>query len=1252
MEHRQSPLPGLLLLLVCATVAHAGDTIRVQTLTFADITKRSGTWLFPPPQQYEKVLLEYTLKCDTATTQDQYPCGEWDYLTYIVLTDSTGEFDSTKLTQVNYVVRNSTPDSLLTSSAPVNRIRRYRTTTVSAIATGTWIDIGEADQTYSAILKPSGGRGRFLLRKSDLDSAGLQPGTIGAIRLTATNGGNAKIFTVRLLNTTASTVRAPMSDDGMATVIRRNVDFIQGQNILPFHQGFTWDGSSNILVEMACQSAETTINLSAWTATPQGITDDGTRRCLLFDRGDRVELPSTIGNDLSQQITIAFWAYGFPALLPSDHNVVEAFDAAGNRVLNIHLPWSNGTVYWDAGRSGANGPDRIQKQATPNQFEGSWHHWAFVKNAATRTMTIYLDGQVFMQEAGKSFAMNGITRFVIGSGNAGTYPGMLDDVQIWKTALSAQDIVAWMNKSITSEHPKFLDLIAYLTAEQTLADGRLMDESSGANHATMYGKPIRERLELELLGCLTQVNNARPIMGLLMGPAATGTRLDVDVLQEPEILDVTVYPTNVQQRIYHPDDPDYPGKPTGVEQCYQAGWIPIIDESWLMVDSTWVPPTYTYRRSTQTFYSPIVQFELGRYITPYGIGLDLGPNGFKWIYDVTDFAPLLRNNVTLSAGNQQELINMTFVMIKGLPARDIHQIDQVWYERGAYYPAVLNNTALAPAEVFLHPRASTFRVKTVTSGHDFDNPTNCAEFCPRTHFLNVDGTERFSWLLWKECGDNPVYPQGGTWLIDRTGWCPGAPVDLYEFELTPFTSGKSSVTLDYGIKPDTTSENWGRWEVSGQLIGYGQPNSAVDAELVDVLAPTSWEYYSRSNPICGHPKVVIRNRGSQPLTSVQLTYTIDGQPGGSATWSGILKFLEIDTVILPTPSWPVSEGVHQFEVVVQPSATDEYQDNNSMRTEFRSAPVFYPELEITLRTNNFAAQQYEWELRKIDGEVIGSGSNLADNTLYTDTFNLEVGCYEYRLVNKEGYGLDFWFLRNQLGSGSLQFKSQGTIIKTFEPDFGNTAWMQFSVAEKPTVAVSTDTLYFNTATPQPLERSFSITTANSQPLIVDSINIISFRNYFSIVSIDRSLPDTLLAGDTIHVTVRFDREDVGTASATIRVYSNDVRTPVAIVRAIGNTGATHVDDMFDLHHYAQMAIVPNPVTSQGIVSLQRFDATLRAVTITVIDNIGRVVCTLFEGTLDSNSLELPLPERLGAGAYYVVVASNRGTAAVPFVVPY
>jgi hypothetical protein len=1229
----------------------AADTVRVQTLTFDDITKRSGTWLFPPAQPYEKVLLEYTLKCDSRTTQDQYPCGEWDYLTYIVLTDSTGEFDSSERSQVNFVVRGTTPDSFAYSTASSPRFKSYRGTSASRTTEGTWTTIGAGDQSNTAVLNKNGGRALYILRQEELTSAGLNAGPISGLSLRLLDStGIAKLLTVRLMATQATVIKPPIRDDGFTTVVRRDVPLDDGVIKIPFHQTFNWDGVSNIMIELSCLSVPGTVRLAAGAPLTQGYTDDGSRRALLFGLGDRLIIPADIGAELSSQITIALWAWGNTASLPRNHNALEAFDAQGRRVLNVHLPWSDGTVYWDAGRNGETGPERIQKAATPQEYEGRWHHWAFVKNTSTSTMTIYLDGEVFVEGGGKGLKFEGIKQFIVGSGNAGSYPGLLDEIQIWNTALDQATIKGWMTKKIDYLHPKYENLLAYYDVENVNANGLLRDGSNFGRHARMFGMPVRERLELETLGHLVVSSTSRPQIGLESGnlPASTA-RVDAKIEQEPKVTSLILFNRPVQPRIYRPSDPDYPAVATDTLNVQEAGWLPIYSESDLKADSFYVAPTKTLKKIQQTYYDPVVQFELGRYITPYGIGLDLGPKGFKWIYDVTDFAPLLRNNVTLSAGNQQELLNMTFVMVKGLPARNVKQIDQVWYERNAQFPAVLNNTALAPKAISLNVDAKTFRFKTVTSGHDFDNPTNCAEFCKRTHTMSVGGTERFAWQVWKECGDNPVYPQGGTWLIDRTGWCPGAPVDLYEFELTPFITGRS-VTVDYGIKPDTTAENWGRWEVSGQLIGYGAPNSEVDAEIVDILAPNNWEFYSRMNPICGQPVIVIRNRGAKPLTSLSISATVNGGLPITMPWTGSLGFLEQDTIALPMPEWTIAEGPNTFTAQLTGVAGDAYTANNSMSSAFQSPPVYYPDVTVVLRTNNFANEQYEWELRKIGSGVIKSGSNLASNTLYQDSFKLDNGCYEYRLVNKLGYGLDFWFLRNQLGTGSLQIKSNSKVMKSFNPDFGNTAWIQFLVAPKPTIKTSTDTLYFNSEKPEPTERSFWFTAASDAPLKVDSLNIVSVKNYFTITAVSKQLPATLTKADTVHVTVKFNRADAGTGSASIRMYSNDELTPIKIVRALGNNATSDVEPDNSMQSQLSVTIQPNPMSTSGTLILHPFHASVGVLQVQVVDMLGRPVALLFNGEVEGAEMRIAMPEDLVSGQYFVVVSGRNGGTAIPVLV--
>ena len=47
-------------------------------------------------------------------------------------------------------------------------------------------------------------------------------------------------------------------------------------------------------------------------------------------------------------------------------------------------------------------------------------------------------------------------------------------------------------------------------------------------------------------------------------------------------------------------------------------------------------------------------FQIMSFVTPYGIGLDLGPEGKTWYFDLTDYAPIFKGNkrITVSGGGQ------------------------------------------------------------------------------------------------------------------------------------------------------------------------------------------------------------------------------------------------------------------------------------------------------------------------------------------------------------------------------------------------------------------------------------------------------------------------------------------------------------------------------------------------------------------------------------------------------------------------
>jgi hypothetical protein len=150
---------------------------------------------------------------------------------------------------------------------------------------------------------------------------------------------------------------------------------------------------------------------------------------------DSVNIPANAFSTVSNQISVAMWVKGDAALQPRNDSLFYAADASGNRVLNIHLPYSDSKVYWDAGDSV--GYDRLNKAAASESFEGRWNHWVFTKNVDTGTMKIYLNGALWLSGTGKTSPIGTVANVRLGSGlNNSYYEGALDDVRIYDYALS------------------------------------------------------------------------------------------------------------------------------------------------------------------------------------------------------------------------------------------------------------------------------------------------------------------------------------------------------------------------------------------------------------------------------------------------------------------------------------------------------------------------------------------------------------------------------------------------------------------------------------------------------------------------------------------------------------------------------------------------------------------------------------------------------------------------------------------------
>ena len=1036
----------------------AQDTTVVQTLKFSDITKRRGWYQFPSDTgQYRKILMYYTLKCDAATTQDQYPCGEWDYTTY------TNAYKYENINAPYYEFNGSADDTIgyhfdnmynYYQSYQYNLVidsTNYETFYTLGYGTDTIHEVFNLDQAYN-------GKSQFIWTASELTNAGLTAGTINKLSLDflSINGGlnNLKI---KLKNSTLTELTSNSYEkDGFTEVYNQNTIIAStGINQFNFSNPFNWDGTSNIVVEFCYTTAEQIYAAASgpgagsppppcWpapcvgnvagetTAINAGIystKDDG---YLTFYNPEYVDVPAAACAAIDSFITVDFWQYGDPNIQPNNEYIFEGRDVNNRRVVNAHLPWSNSQVYWDAGNSGTNNYDRINQAANFSDFAGKWNHWAFTKNVATGNMSIYLNGVLWHSGTSKTRTMAGITKFFIGGGTlqGGRYHGFINDFRIWNKDLDATTIADWMYKDVDASHPFYSNLQAYYKFDEFTGSNPI-DASGNGHDATLVGIPGNRLTRgcdiYRNIGETMQRPNIVFVNGSYSSVLDSTLVLDSLLINPSSLLEYSQYidtsMSGVQQNLVNQTN------------AYAEGYSYTYGPNGNVIDSTWFGATnYVYNEFNS------ITHQIQNYVTPYGIGIDLGPDGFRWVYEVTDYKPFLNGLLEISAGNQQELIDLKFVYISGTPPRDVVDFETIWL--GDYQHSDIANDVVMPAvDVQLNPTASEYRVKTRTTGHWFGGFENCAEFCPKTHHLDINGNQEFNWLVWKECSTNPIIDQGGTWIYDRAGWCPGTFGQTFNHEITPFVTPGSLTSINYGMQT-TAGGMEGNYRTTVQLVSYGAPNFTNDAAIEDVIAPNKWEFHNRFNPICGRPIVKIKNTGSDTLKTLTVSYMVDGGHVNTYNWTGSLAFLEEEEVTLdPMAPWNWSSGngnnIFQVELSNPNGVQDEYADNDTYKVEFERPP-FYNINDIVIWTQtNGAGAETEVYIKDASGAVIFSRTGMTNNTTYKDTIPVPNGCYTFEIVDTDEDGLSFF--ANSDGGGLVKILGVGlpSPLKQFNSNFGD-----------------------------------------------------------------------------------------------------------------------------------------------------------------------------------------------------------------------
>lgn len=443
-----------------------------------------------------------------------------------------------------------------------------------------------------------------------------------------------------------------------------------------------------------------------------------------------------------------------------------------------------------------------------------------------------------------------------------------------------------------------------------------------------------------------------------------------------------------------------------------------------------------------------IPLELGRVITPYGGNL-VNSWTRNFVFDVTDFADLLQDSVLIrafySGWSSGFSVSLRFVFIEGTPPRDILGVYPIYKGDGTY-----NNSNDFEANFFnsksidLPSGFAGGRIFSTITGHGFDNNVNCAEFCERSYTVKVNGSSAGTKTIWRDdCGSNPLFPQAGTWLFDRAGWCPGERAITDEWEVGSLLEiGVNNI--DFDMQNYTWSGTQApSYTVDARLVAYGSPNFNNDAYLLDVIAPNNDFQYNRLNPICGRPLVKVQNTGANPLTSITFQYRVDGAEECEYTWTGNLAFLDIAQIELPNLQWENARTTNPrfyAEIIGVNGANDEYGFNNTASTGFNFPAIHnFDTMYVELKTNNRGTET-GYQVLDGDGNIVFQrvASSLSANTTYLDKIYFPTGCYTLKVQDSGKDGLSFW-ADAAAGSGDVQLKRLNAQLGIYLPlrDFGS-----------------------------------------------------------------------------------------------------------------------------------------------------------------------------------------------------------------------
>jgi hypothetical protein len=498
-----------------------------------------------------------------------------------------------------------------------------------------------------------------------------------------------------------------------------------------------------------------------------------------------------------------------------------------------------------------------------------------------------------------------------------------------------------------------------------------------------------------------------------------------------------------------------------------------------------IDSTITKKNNPQVYryYQKSTNWEVARLITPYSSYMRMSTNGYTpswthpYVYDITDFLPLLKDTVGFVAntggwddqGDFGFSMSVNLYLIEGTNSLVPSQVHKVYENSYVYKAEDTFDMITKPYKFKLSGKETQAKFKSIITGHDGDG-----EFTPIDYYVKMNGNQVYNKLLWKEdCDKTYIQPQSGTWIFSRTNWCPGERIVENEIDLTPYLSKTDSSTVDiaFGPMPASVATPYkANYIIAGYVITYTDMPKR-DVEIEDIIAPSADPNHRMSNKMCMEPKVRIKNVGKDIVKKLYIDYWVDSGYKNTYIWNGNLANGQSEDINLPSISWTgINPTNPVFTACIQFSDYNLRKWNDTLKRPFPMPNLYMTEkLILELKTSNGTVNA-ENTLKVINenNTVVFEKTYSGDSKLYKEAINVPAGCYKLTLTDKEvrfgaGDGLSFWLSNRSLGTVAGSFRilngnNNAELIK-FNPDFGGLIMHQFTTMNKvgdyPTSLVNT-----------------------------------------------------------------------------------------------------------------------------------------------------------------------------------------------------